>query len=366
MKSFLGMSDDQHHVLIVDDSFFVRKTLGDLIESFDNFSVVGKASNGEEALKILSRESVDVMTLDVYMPDMNGLDTLQSMNRRDYDVPVLMLSRATTDESRETTRALSLGAADVLAKPSGSEDETLKDLRGTLREHLVTLTKSADGDEISTEKTGIPGTTESSIEEKLDRIHPELFVLGGSTGALTVVRSILESLDSSFPLPVAIVQHIAEPFLAGLADNLSMLTSMETVAVTEATVAEPGKVYLLGCPDRHLTVRRGNDELLIRPYNDDPVNRSRPSVDVLFESAERALGKDVLAILLSGMGEDGARGMKKLHDSGALCVAQDQSSSVVHGMPSSALDRGAVDTLASDEELPELINEWIMWTRSRD
>lgn len=336
-------------VLIVDDSFFVRRILGDLIKEYPGYVVADAVKDGQQALKVLREQSVDVMTLDLEMPSMDGLETLEAMKDDGIDVPVVVISAHVEGQADRGARALELGAAEMLDKPGGSGNGTpdIGKLKNELKDVLDALT----------EPVRSPSRTDDSLtrilEEHPDRT-PKALVIGGSTGAPKHLRHLLAELPASFPLPIAVVQHISEPFLKGLRNNLSNRSPLNLKEISRTTPLRAGEVYL-PAREKHLVLRPGDGLGAVRLEDGEPVNSARPSVDVLFESAADLLGADVIAVLFTGMGEDGARGMKRIHDAGGLCLAQDRDSSTVYGMPAKAEELGAVDCQFDPDDLPEML-----------
>lgn len=337
-----------------------------MIDNFDHFEVKDTASDGTDAMKLLETNQYDVVTLDVEMPKMDGLETLGRIRKTDEDLPVLMVSSLTTENAEVTTRALEQGALDVIPKPSSGPSGSLEtigdELRTKLRAAVRNRSRAKSSTTVRDHKQGIqqgsnPENTGWDIREKFDQISPKVLLIGGSTGAPPVLRSIVERLSGNYPLPVALVQHISEPFLSQLATNYSELTDLTIEQVTSRSPLESGKMYLPQ-DESHLTIKRNEDELFIKSKEGRPVSGALPSVDVLFSSASRVLGKDCIAVLLSGMGTDGAQGMKKIHDSGGLCLAQDEETSSVYGMPGEARALGGVDLMAPSEKIPEIILDW--------
>jgi two-component system chemotaxis response regulator CheB len=353
------------NVLVVDDSFFVRRNLTDIIERDPNLVVIDSAKNGLEALEKLESNQVDVMTLDVEMPEMNGLETLDEMNRRGIDCPVIVVSSLTTRGAESTAEALEKGADDVIAKPSSDVGVDLGEIERKLHRTLNAITRSQRSssersDERSSEhqvENPSDDVNHESVRQKLEKVDPKVVVIGGSTGAPPVLRTIVETLPDDFPLPVAIVQHISEPFLSSLVTSLRDLTAMEVVQVEQSSRVEPGTIYLPS-DEAHLNFRRSSNDVYIRSRAGEPTQGAMPSVDVLFEQALNEYGRDVIAVLLTGMGEDGARGMRALREEGALCLAQDEATSTVYGMPSAAQSLGGVDLEAPAERIPSIIREW--------
>lgn len=356
------------NVLIVDDSFFVRRVLTDMISDFEGFEVVDSVKNGRLALDVLTDENtdVDVMTLDVEMPEMGGLETLREMRKQDLDVPVLMVSALTDDQAEVTTESLSLGAADVIAKPSGSEVSDLEAVRDEVRKKLRAVTGSRNvvtqdaEEDPSSQSSGSPG---SNLQDKLENVATEVILIGGSTGAPGVLTKIVEALPANLPVPVVIVQHIDEPFLSNLCDRLDSLTDLSVRQVSRRETLRKGTIYFPGNGD-HLVLTSDEGTLRLKTRGGGPEYGAKPSVNVLFESALGTASPNVIAVLLSGMGRDGSKAMNELYEDGALCLLQDEDSSAVFGMPGEVAKTGSYDLMTSEDRIPSVLLDWVQKTAS--
>ncbi|MFB6355843.1 MAG: chemotaxis-specific protein-glutamate methyltransferase CheB [bacterium] len=351
-------------VLIVDDSFFVRKTFQDIIKKSPELEVAETAKDGREALEVLDENaSIDVVTLDIEMPRLDGLETLRELQNRGIDVPVLVVSSLTTKGAKQTNQAFRRGAADVIPKPSSNtsdlsqiEEKLVETLHAVTSEH--TRSRNTRTSPPNSKETATTSQKEVTLASKLERIRPKIMLIGGSTGAPPVLRNIIGSLSRDFPIPVVVVQHISEPFLTGLCDGLGDLADLDVKQVERGTSLRDGTVYLPR-DEKHVDFRSGSDSVYIRPEDGQPVSGAIPSVDKLFDNASEVFGSEIIAVLLTGMGEDGARGMKRLQKSGALCLGQDKESSTVWGMPGKAAELGALDRQAPAQQIPDIIKEWV-------
>ncbi len=344
-------------VLVVDDSVFVRRFLTGEVEKIDGLEVAGTARNGLEALKVIQEEQVDLITMDIEMPEMNGFQTLKKLNSQGIQIPVLVVSSVTPENSEPAARAMELGAVDVLPKPAqGSMGLGIEEISDELKEKLTALVARVPERKEVSEK--VVEKKRKTLREKFRTVEPRLLIIGGSTGAPPFLHSIVSHLPSDFPLPVVIVQHMRKVFLEGLANNLQNDAELEVNLVRRARELKKGNIYLPG-DNKHLLFRSGGEKAYVRLKDGEEVSGAKPSVDVAFQSARDTFKKDVIAVILTGMGKDGAEGMEKLYETGALCLGQDQESSAVYGMPREAAARGALDLQAPGDKIPGIITDWV-------
>jgi two-component system, chemotaxis family, protein-glutamate methylesterase/glutaminase len=329
---------DMIRILVVDDSVIVRKTLSLILSREPDMEVVGAARNGKEALEMVSRGRPDVVLLDVIMPGMNGLETLERLRETDPDLPIIMFSSITHEGAAVTVEALSKGANDYVAKPSAGPSKA--DTFDTIREELVPkirLHHLAQGPlpAVATAKpASLPPATSAG-----GRWQPAIIAIGVSTGGPAALDLILTQLPASFPLPIVIVQHMPASFTKVLAERLDSRSSLKVMEAIDGQELRAGLV-VIARGGLHMTVERPAKIGVIR-INDGPeVNSCRPSVDVLFESIATAYGGSSLALVLTGMGSDGVAGCERLYRLGGKIIVQDAASSVVWGMPGNVFRAG--------------------------
>jgi two-component system chemotaxis response regulator CheB len=326
-------------VFVVDDSSFTRKAVARVLNAHPDCRVVGEASDGQQALERIAKADPDVVTLDVEMRGMDGLATLRALLAWRPGLRVIMLSAHTRKGAEATLEALSEGAVDFIDKAALS----LMDLEGLSRELVerVRACKSSGGSVLSRSPAPL------SPPPTLDLATVDLCVIGASTGGPAAIQYILERLPADFPFPTAIVQHMPVGFTRPFADRLDALCRLEVAEAAEGDRLTPGRI-LIAPAGRHLRI--GNN-LRVMLANDSQGARHVPSVDVLMKSADRARRGRVLALLLTGMGEDGAEGMSIVRAHGGITIGESEASCAVFGMPRAALLRGAVDCLLSLEEI---------------
>ena len=332
-------------VVVVEDSLTVRKHLIDVLGAAPDIEVVGEAQDGSRAIDLCERLRPDVITLDMMLPVMSGLAATEYIMAH-FPTPILVVSSSTNrGELFKTYEALAAGAVDVLDKPKGGQniDEWSERLVSTVR--LISKIKvithpraklnlaSAAAAAASAPSRARPAAAEPALVDSALR-DVDIVAIGASTGGPAALVEILRSLPADFPLPILLVLHINATFAASFADWLDGQSELRVAYAKggELLASVRGRVTMAP-PDYHLTVERGALRLTTGPER----NFSRPSVDVLFESLARELGKRTMACLLTGMGRDGAAGLLRVRQAGGLTLAQDEQTSVVFGMPGEAV-----------------------------
>jgi two-component system chemotaxis response regulator CheB len=316
-------------VLIVEDSPLMQRLLSAILGAEDDIKVAGIAVDPIEAREKIKQLKPDVITLDVEMPRMDGITFLGRLMRL-RPMPVVMVSALTEGNAEVTLRALELGAVDFVTKPSG---EAARDLHA-FGADLVEKVREAALAEVR-----VPGAAVAIAAGTPVAFRPgALIAVGGSTGATERIRELLTRLPENAP-PVAIVQHMPEMFTTLFARRLDDLCALKVTEAADGEVLQSGHAYIAP-GDWHLRVEAKGADYVARIGQDPPVNRHRPSVDALFQSAARAAGARAAGVLLTGMGRDGAEGLGALMRSGGATFAQDQASCVVFGMPRAAIEAG--------------------------
>ncbi len=385
-------------VLVVDDSAVVRRVVGDIVKDTPGLTLVGTAVNGIEGLKGVKELRPDVMTLDLEMPLMNGLDVLSVLRKEKSSLPVIIVSSLTQKGSAATLEALARGAADYVCKPTSSGDpRTPKtDLRKELVERLLVLgargqqrvtrtprptsvppsareraaQRRRDRD-VSSLTRGSPrpisaSESRSGVSENLSAVQrlaersrtsmllPKAVVIGSSTGGPAALETVFAGITSPLTVPMFVVQHIPAEFSTMLAKRLDSVSAMTVVEAETGQIAEAGTVYLAP-GGRHLVVKKVAERITIKLNDSPPVNSCRPAVDVLFKSAAGVFGSRQLAVILTGMGHDGLNGCKKLAEIGVPILAQDEATSVVWGMPKFVVEQGLADEVLPLEDVAQRI-----------
>jgi two-component system chemotaxis response regulator CheB len=339
-------------VLIVDDSTVVRRLLAELVGSAPDMQVVGTAADGKIALAKLDQTNPDLVTLDVEMPEMNGLETLAAIRQRRPQLPVIMCSSLTRPAAAATLDALALGANDYVNKPSatGSAGEGVARLRDDLlaKIRLFVRGKSA------LPAAPPPAPPVAALRKERVRSPISAVAIGVSTGGPNALQELVPTLGLDLPVPVLIVQHMPPTFTKLLADRLSKLRGGGVDEATEGMVAEPGGVYIAP-GDHHMIVERREGRIQIILNREPPENSCRPAVDPLFRAVAAVFGARALGVVLTGMGNDGGAGCEHLREQGGQILVQDEASSVVWGMPGLVARKGLADDILPLKELgPEI------------
>lgn len=320
-------------VLIVEDSAVVRQHLKNILEEDGGIRVVGMAENGEESLKFVQKQKPDVITMDINMPGMNGLDATRRIMET-HPVPIVIVS-ASFDRSDvdKSFRAMEAGALAIVEKPLGEGHSDYNSASKTLVQTVKLMSEVKVVKRWT--KSRFPRTTDIVTSEVVSGQTPnniKAVVIGASTGGPPVLQTILSGLPREFPVPILVVQHIARGFLEGMVAWLGQTTSLPIHIAAYGDRPLPGHVYF--APDNFHMEMRGSRIVLNK---DKPEYGIRPSVSHLFRSAANVFGENMIGVLLTGMGKDGAEELKMVKGKGAITIVQDEESSVVYGMPGEAL-----------------------------
>ena len=321
-------------VLVVDDSAVIREVLTRTLGRDGDISVVGTAIDPIDAREKIKTLAPDVVTLDIEMPNMNGLAFLDKLMRL-RPLPVVMVSTLTTKGASETLLALELGAVDFVAKPSLDLAGGLEAFGANLREKVRAASNSHVRGGGKAAKPATPPKLATAAAPR-----GALIALGASTGGVEAIRTVLSTMPTDCP-PIVIAQHMPAGFTTRFAARLDELSEISVVEAEDRMPLEAGRAYVAR-GDWHLRVERSSGQLKCRLTQDELTSGHRPSVDVLFESVAQTVGSMAVGAILTGMGRDGARGLKKMRAAGAYTVGQSQASALVYGMPRVAFEEGAV------------------------
>lgn len=337
-------------LLVVDDSAFMRKIISDIVAEIDGLEVVGIGRNGVDALEAIPRFKPDIITLDIEMPKLNGLDTLKII-KRDYHIPVIMLSSLTGTDV--TIEALQIGAEDFIEKP--------KDLQSNLddfKRELELKVRSVVNKPKFIKKPVKKLEKKRSLDIPKSQLKPnnltslEGIVIAASTGGPKALSSIISKLPSTMNLPIFIVQHMPKGFTSSFASRLNSESSVRVVEARDNMAVENGVVYIAP-GDYHMYIENKKIKL---DGEKAKLHGVRPAADYLFMSASKVYKDKLLGIVLTGMGKDGSMGMKKIKKYGGYTIAQDEESCVVYGMPRYAIENKVVDDIMSLDSISKTIN----------
>ncbi|WP_136255294.1 MULTISPECIES: protein-glutamate methylesterase/protein-glutamine glutaminase [Halomonadaceae] len=336
------MTSARIKVLCVDDSALIRDLLSEIINAQPDMEVVAVAPDPIVARDLIKQHNPDVLTLDVEMPRMDGLDFLERLMRL-RPMPVLMVSSLTQSGSEVTLRALELGALDFLAKPSMGIRNGMMEYGDLIAEKLRAAARSRPRQARAKDRPA-PQTLQAPLVSS-----EKLLIIGASTGGTEAIRNVLEPLPSNAPA-ILITQHMPGGFTRSFAERLDKLCRIRVKEASDGERVLPGHAYIAP-GDQHLKLARSGANYVVRLDDGPPVNRHRPSVDVLFDSAAQQAGRNAIGVLLTGMGKDGAAGLLAMRKAGAATVAQDEASCVVFGMPREAIALGAADEVLPLEDI---------------
>lgn len=346
-------SADRIRVLIVDDSLVIRHLVMKALGDDPAIEIVGAEANGALALARMVELKPDVVTLDIEMPVMDGLETLRHIRRSHPKVRTIMFSTLTSRGGSVTLEALAAGADDYVAKAAnaGSLDKSLASLRLELIPKIKQFfaLPAASIQQVSRKPIAIPANAKRPANFK-----PQVVAIGVSTGGPQALAEVIPKLPATFSLPVLIVQHMPAMFTRLLAERLDRLSSIQVVEAEDGLEIRPGMV-VVARGDYHLRLRRSGTGVTAKLDQAAPENSCRPSVDVMFRSVAEVYGANVLAVMLTGMGSDGLRGMQLLKAAGAQSLVQDQATSVVWGMPGAVAEAGFADQLLPLDKIPSEI-----------
>lgn len=359
-------------ILVVDDSVFMRKIITDLISEASDLEVVGTAKNGIEAVDMVKRLRPHAVTMDIEMPEMNGLEALQHI-MREAPTPVIMLSSLTEDGAAETIRALEIGAFDFIRKPSGSISLDLYKVKYLLHEKLRASAMSRVRPPVSVPRPSfaMPEANlnvpllSSDIKQNGKKPGTSRFdhivAIGTSTGGPRALHNVISKLPGDLPAPILIVQHMPPNFTKSLAQRLHDVSQVNVVEAEDGQILETGTAYIAPGGWHMTAVRDASQTFRIRLSKDEPRSGHRPSVDVLFESLVPFSELKRHAVLMTGMGSDGAKGMLALKGSGDVTsIAEAEETCVVYGMPRAAAELGAADDVVPQPLIPGKIVQAVL------
>ncbi len=342
----------KRRVLIVDDSPLVRQVLKTILSGHPQLEVVGTAMDPYEARERIKELDPDVLTLDVEMPRMDGLTFLGKLMKA-HPMPAVMLSSLTAQGTTTALDALALGAVDVIGKPAMNQAAGLEAMGAEIAETVYAASLARVSGPRAPSPSAHGGLAPLASRAKAGRT---LIAIGSSTGGTEALRQVFEAIPENLP-PIAVVQHMLPGFTAAFAERLDRTCRARVKIAEDGEPLKPGTVYLAPS-EAHLTIARHSPGLVALLQPGERVSRHLPSVDVLFQSVAEVCGPHALGVILTGMGDDGARGLLLMRQKGARTLGQDEATCVVYGMPRAAFMRGAVEEQAP---LQAIANHLVLW-----
>jgi two-component system chemotaxis response regulator CheB len=355
-------------VMVVDDSVVVRKIVTDVLSADPDIEVVGTAVNGRIAVAKLEQLKPELVTMDIEMPEMNGIEAVRAIRAGQGGtahsrVPIVMFSTLTERGASATLDALSAGANEYVTKPAnvGSVSQSME----SVREQLIPKIKALTGRPATVGPAAAPPPPPRPAAPRTGPgKKPEVLVIGSSTGGPEALAQVLSKLPANLPVPVLIVQHMPPVFTRQFAQRLDRLSPLRVVEAADGSPLVPGTVHLAP-GDHHLVVRKTARGLHTALNQGPPENFCRPAVDPLFRSAVSAYDGAVLAVVLTGMGSDGRNGAAEIRSAGGTVVVQDQATSVVWGMPGAISQAGLADEILPLDRIPDAINRHLAGVQAR-
>lgn len=340
-------------VLVVDDSALMRKMIPQILGFDPDIEVVGTAMDGLFALKKIGDLKPDVITLDVNMPRMDGIEALRHIVE-DFGIPTIIVSSLTKKDAELTLQALEIGAFDFVTKPQDAISVHIKDISN----ELIAKVRAAYENPLARLKIKKvkPATTQKERWRPVDKKSPDrILAIGISTGGPNALSYLLPQISKDFPAAILIVQHMPAGFTEMFASRLNSLCEIEVKEAKDGDLVLPGRV-LIAPGDRHLKVKRMPLSTIAVLSNSPPINGHRPSADVLLHSVAVEYGRDATGLIMTGMGSDGAAGMGEIMAKGGLTIAQDEKSCVVFGMPKAAIEKNYIREVLSLDGISEFLN----------
>ncbi len=358
------------NILIVDDSKLMRDLFSKLIQQSMQNVMVDTAENGKIALEKIAQNTYHVITLDLNMPVMNGLEFMKERKKANIDIPTILFSSIAQSGASWTMECLELGACEFLLKPNGTTG--INDLADNLVKLIQTyggayINKGEKPASLLSKTTSALSSSKSSIQSSpsqsdgiIKAIKPEgkidIVAIGISTGGPNALREVFRDIDPNFKQPIVVVQHMPAGFTAEFALSLNNICPLEVKEAQEGDILKPGRVFIAP-GNKHVVVEKKALATIIHLTDDEPCNGHRPSADVLFKSVAKEYGNNALGVIMTGMGRDGAVELAEMRRQGAKTLGQDEESSIVYGMPRVAFEKGAVQEQVPLQRIAKRISD---------
>jgi two-component system, chemotaxis family, protein-glutamate methylesterase/glutaminase len=336
-------------VAIVDDSLFIRTILSDMLSTDSEIEVVGTAKDGFEAIRLIETKEIDVVTMDIVMPKMDGIQALEKIMKMKEPPSVMMLSAADRASADNVMRSLEIGAFDFILKPASTSSTDILRLKWEI---LAKIKAAFKAEWKRAPEECIADLKAPASEPKNAPSSERVIAIGSSTGGPVALRYILSCMPATLPAPIVIAQHMPKAFTESFAERLDKKTRITIKEAEEGDILKDAHAYIAP-GDRHMRIFSNERRKLEVAFEEGGrIKGGRPSVDLLLTSTAEAAGNKAIGIILTGMGSDGARGIKKIKEVGGFTIAQDEETSLVWSMPHSAIKLGAVDKVLSLQNIP--------------
>lgn len=362
--------DAKIRVMLVDDSPIIRGMNARILDKAPRVEIVASVSNGELAVKRMEQGGVDVVVLDIEMPVMDGLTAIPLLLKQDKNVKILMSSTLTQHGAEVSFRALELGAADFIPKPTNIASVDGRNAVDDYRRDIVEKVNNLGATVLKEKRRPATVTTAAPVPqpvkakpELVSRLAPKVLAFGSSTGGPQALLQVFRNLDGALDCPVLITQHMPPHFTEILAKHIGDVSKMPCREAIDGDVLEAGRIYVAP-GDYHMIVKADGLKAVLTLNQDPPENFCRPAVDPMFRSVAECFGKRALCIVLTGMGRDGAAGAKVVADAGGCIIAQDEATSVVWGMPGATYGAGVCDAVLPISEIAPFINKVTKGTKN--
>ena len=337
-------------VLVVDDSAFMRRAIAKMLENEPNIVVAATARSGEEAIEKAAQIRPDVITMDVEMPGMGGLEAVREICAQ-HRIPIIMVSALTREGAETTFRALELGAVDFVAKPDAAYDNINDVARDLIAKVLTFAQRPLQAQPKRSLEVARPKAPPRLRIVRRAGVRYECVAIGTSTGGPVALSRLIPALPAEFPVPIVIVQHMPLGFTRPLSERLDAQSRITVVEAAEGMALEPGVAYVIPS-GRQSALERSHDKTVVRLLDDDGRSLHVPSVDAMADAVAERFGAQSIGVILTGMGQDGVVGLRKLKAKGGYVIGQDEPSCVVYGMPRAAERAGLVDRVLPLLEIP--------------
>ncbi|MGM0844617.1 MAG: protein-glutamate methylesterase/protein-glutamine glutaminase [Bacillota bacterium] len=354
-------------VLVVDDSAFMRKLISDFLSSSPELEVVGTAKNGKDALSKITKLNPDVITMDVEMPEMNGIEALKTI-MESRPIPVIMLSSTTKEGAENTFTAMNLGAIDFIAKPSGAisldlhkvKEELISKVLNASEVSLRHLRKAEETPQDLSKRDVFKKETNVKKMVNFTRESKKLICIGTSTGGPRALQQVVTSLPSTIEAPILIVQHMPPGFTKSLANRLNTLSQITVKEAEDGEVLKEGTAYIAPGGYHLKIIKTITGLIVVLDDLEPPRNSHRPAVDVMFESVSKIAGYDKIAVIMTGMGADGSKGLVRLKESSRVkAIAESEDSCIVFGMPKAAISTNLIDEIETVDNIADCIMKYM-------